>query len=108
MERVAFEGGVGVRVNLHRQPRHGATRKKASSSLNGILVDCTTFFVFWYGFCNRSVVNPQPGQFVSEDLFLFLKPFARNSASTVAAVLDQTSAHVFMGSLETAVNKVKG
>ena len=59
-------------------------------------------------FCNRSVVNPQPGQFVSEDFFLFLKPFARNSASMVAAVLDQTSAHVFMGLLETAVSKVKG
>jgi len=32
-------------------------------------------------------------------------PFARNSVSTVAAVLDQTSVHVFMGSLETAVSK---
>ena len=45
--------------------------------------------------------------FLSEDFFLFLKLFARSSVSTVVAVLDQTSAHVFMGSLETSVSKVK-
>lgn len=33
-------------------------------------------------------------------------PFARSSVSTVVAVLDQTSAHVFMGSPETAVSKI--